>query len=72
MAEATLTVPDMSCEHCQQAVISALTPAEGVEQVTVDLPSKTVKVVFDAKRVGVEQLSTILAEEDYPVASVSQ
>jgi copper chaperone len=72
MTEAILTVPDMSCEHCQQSVISALTPAEGVQQVTVDLPTKTVRVVFDAERVGVEKLSAILAEEDYPVASVSQ
>lgn len=72
MTEAILTVPDMSCAHCEQSVISALSPAEGVEQVTVDLPTKTVKVVFDAERVRVEQLSAILAEEDYPVASVSQ
>lgn len=72
MTEAILTVPNMSCQHCEQSVISALSPAEGVKQVTVDLPTKTVKVVYDAERVGVEKLSAILAEEDYPVARVSQ
>jgi copper chaperone len=71
MSEAVLTVPNISCEHCERSVKEALTPAEGVEQVTVDIPSKTVKVVYDAERVGVEQLSAILAAEDYPVASVS-
>ena len=71
MSETVLTVPDISCEHCERTVKEALTPAEGVEQVTVDIPSKTVKVVYDAERVDVEQLSAILAAEDYPVASVS-
>jgi copper chaperone len=72
MTEAILTVPDISCGHCAQTVTSALTPAEGVEQVTVDIPSKTVKVVYDGERVGVDKLSAILADADYPVANVSQ
>ncbi len=70
MSEATLTVPDISCEHCERSVLAALTPTDGVEQVTVDIPSKTVKVVYDANRVNVEDLSSILAAKDYPVASV--
>ena len=72
MTETTLTVPNISCEHCERSVVSALSPTDGVQQVTVDIPSKTVKVVYDAARVKVEDMSAILAAEDYPVASVSQ
>ncbi len=71
MNEATLTVPGISCEHCERSVVAALTPAEGVEGVTVDIPNKTVKVVYDAGRVQIADLSEILAAADYPVASVS-
>ena len=72
MSEATLTVPGINCGHCAQKVTAALETAEGVEQVSVDIPSKTVKVVYDAERVGVEKLSTILGNANYPVASVRQ
>ncbi len=72
MTETTLTVPNISCEHCERSVVSALNPADGVEQVTVDIPTKTVKVVYDASRVTVDDMSAILAAEDYPVTSVSQ
>jgi copper chaperone len=70
LATTVLTVPDISCAHCVRTVTEALTPVDGVHEVTVDLPSKQVRVEFDASRVGVEQMQEILAEEDYPVASV--
>jgi copper chaperone len=67
---AILTVPDISCEHCVRTVTEALTPVNGVERVSVDIPSKQVRVEYDAARVDVEQMREVLAEEDYPVASV--
>lgn len=72
MSEATLTVPNISCEHCERTVVEALSPTEGVEQVSVNIPTKTVKVVYDADKVSVDDFSTILAAEDYPVTNVSQ
>jgi len=71
MATTVLTVPDISCEHCVRSVTEALTPIEGVQQVSVDLPTKQVTVEFDQSRVGVEKMQEVLAEEDYPVASVA-
>ena len=70
MATARLTVPDISCEHCERAIKGALTPVDGVQQVSVDIPGKQVQVEFDQSRVSVEQMKAILQEEDYPVASV--
>ncbi len=72
MASATLNVPDISCEHCEQTVKTALNSVNGVEGVNVDIPSKTVRVQYDPSKVGVEQMKNVLAEEDYPVASVEQ
>ncbi len=72
MAIVTLSVPDISCEHCERAVKGALTPVEGVQRVDVDIPAKQVSVAYDERRVSVERMKEILQEEDYPVASVDQ
>ena len=68
MVSVTLNVPDISCEHCQHAISSALLPVEGIEDVRVDISSKQVHVVYNPASVGIEQMQTILADEDYPVA----
>lgn len=71
MTETVLNVPNISCEHCERTVVEALSPAIGVENVTVDIPARTVRVTYDADRVGIDELSAILAAEDYPVAAAS-
>ncbi|MBI3967974.1 MAG: heavy-metal-associated domain-containing protein [Chloroflexi bacterium] len=70
MTTTILNVPAISCEHCQRAVTNALTPVQGVRSVNVDVPTKKVTVEYDEKVVGVDRLKDVLAEEDYPVASV--
>jgi copper chaperone CopZ len=70
-AETTLSVPDISCAHCAQTVTDALTPLAGVEQVTVDIPGKSVRVAYDPARVDIERMAAALAAEDYPVAMAS-
>ena len=54
MATTILNVPDISCEHCQRTITNALTPVEGVRQVSVDIPTKRVRVDYDETRVDVE------------------
>ncbi|MGH8071847.1 MAG: heavy-metal-associated domain-containing protein [Candidatus Entotheonellia bacterium] len=70
MATTILNVPDISCQHCQRTITNALTPVVGVQRVTVDIPTKQVRVDYDEARVDVERLKAVLQEEDYPVASV--
>jgi copper chaperone CopZ len=70
MATAVLNVPDISCEHCQNAITKALSPVEGVQAVNVDIPTKRVTVTYDGARVDVERFKAILDDEDYPVESV--
>ena len=70
MASAVLSVPNISCEHCQRTIMNALTPVAGVHRVSVDIPTQRVHVDYDETRVDVERMKAILEEEDYPVTSV--
>lgn len=72
MALVTLSVPDISCEHCERTVKTALGTVDGVQGVEVDIPAKTVRVQYDPGTVDVGRMKDVLAEEDYPVASVEQ
>ncbi len=72
MALVKFSVPDISCEHCERAVKNALGAVDGIQQVDVDIPGKTVDVLYNPSAVSVDQMKDVLAEEDYPVASVAQ
>jgi copper chaperone CopZ len=71
MANTTLNVPDISCEHCERAITNALTPISGVRSVAVDIPGKQVHVDYDESQVSVDQMKDVLQEEDYPVECVA-
>ena len=71
MARTILNVPDISCEHCEHTITTALTPVDGIQSVKVDIDAKQVSVEYDANRVDVERMQQILNEEDYPVASAT-
>jgi len=71
MTKKLLTVPNISCEHCERAIKKALEPLEGVEYVRVDIPAHVVSVEFDERRVGLDRIKEVLLEEEYPVAAVS-
>jgi len=71
MATTVLIVPDISCAHCVRTVTEALAPIDGIEQVTVDIPTKQVRVEYNQARVDVDRMREVLAEEEYPVASIA-
>ena len=69
MATTVLSVPTISCSHCENTISEALTPLAGVSSVRVDIPTKKVTVEYDPSAASVEQFKDVLAEEDYPVES---
>lgn len=71
MATTILSVPDISCEHCQKAITGALIPVAGVQSVDVDIATKKVTVQYDPSVVTVDRFKELLAEEEYPVESAS-
>jgi copper chaperone CopZ len=70
MQIATLSVPDITCGHCEKTITNALSPLEGAQSVRVDIPAKQVTLVFDETRLSLDRVREILSEEDYPVESV--
>ena len=70
MATSVLSVPDISCGHCENTINEALTPLAGVSSVRVDIPTKKVTVEYDPATTSVELFKEVLAEEEYPVESV--
>jgi copper ion binding protein len=69
METMTVTVPNISCEHCQRAIEGAVGALPGVQSVHVEVPSKTVQVSYDPAHVSRETIAAMLDEEGYPVAS---
>ena len=69
MTTTKLIVPDMSCGHCELTIRETLSPLAGIEQVTVDLPSKSVIVNYDPAQIDIDRMSQALAEESYPVSA---
>lgn len=70
MTTSTLDVPDISCVHCERAIVGAVGPLPGVRSVRVDIPGKKVTVEYDAVQVGLEKIKEAIEAEKYPVASV--
>jgi copper chaperone len=72
MATVVLTVPNISCAHCENTITSTLTALPGVQRMQVNIPAKQVQVAYNEQLVTVHELSKRLQEEGYPVASIQQ
>lgn len=70
MAQITFNIPKISCSHCVETITKALHPLDGVDQVSIDIPSKQVEVDYDEARITIDRMREVLAEAKYPVASV--
>ncbi len=61
------SIPNISCEGCAQTIRDALTPAEGVVTVHVDIPAHSVHITHD-DRADPAQLAATLNDAGYPPA----
>jgi copper chaperone len=64
----TLSVPDVSCEHCIKTVSTTLNEQPSVQDVQVDLDSKTVTFAYDPAQVSMDTLEAALDDAGYTVA----
>ncbi len=64
----TLSVPDISCQHCVQAINTSLRGLRGVETVATDIPTKTVHLRFQPDRVSLKEIEVALDDIGYAVA----
>ncbi|GCE20759.1 heavy-metal-associated domain-containing protein [Dictyobacter kobayashii] len=64
----TLSVPDVSCEHCVKAINGALGSLAGVEEVSTDIPTKSVHLRFDPAQLSLQQIEATLDDVGYTVS----
>ncbi len=67
MKSVTYSVPNISCGHCVHTIQVEVAELNGVKSVSADASTKMVEVVFDEPATE-DQIKTLLAEIDYPVA----
>lgn len=70
--EVTLSVPEVSCEHCVHTIGEALGGLAGVAKVQTDLNTKTVQVNFDPHEVSLDRIVAKLDDAGYEVANVGE
>jgi copper chaperone len=64
----SLSVPDVSCEHCVMTINGTLRQQPGVQDIQVDLEAKTVQFRFDPDQVSLDTIEAVLDDAGYPVA----
>lgn len=67
MSQVVIKVEGMSCNHCVQAVESALKRLEGVTEAKVSLADKNVTVQYDDSKVNVETMKAAIEDQGYDV-----
>jgi copper chaperone len=61
-------VPDVSCDHCKDAIESALRPLAGIRAVLVDIEDKTTTVDFDHEIIDRSAVMAVIENEGYHVS----
>lgn len=66
--EITLSVPDVSCEHCVKTINQALGSLDGVQSVNTNIPTKSVHLNYDPSHISLEKIEEVLDDAGYTVA----
>ena len=66
--QATLTAPNISCDHCVATITAAVAALDGVDAVEANAETKQVVVAFDPSLITVPKIAATLAEVGYPIA----
>jgi copper chaperone len=66
---AVVSVPEVSCAACKNAIEGALNPLDGVHAAVVDIAAKRVRVEFDEALIGHDALVAAIENQGYSVAA---
>lgn len=69
MTHENIQVEGMTCGHCVETVTQAVNSLEGINQVSVDLDQKLVRVDFDESRTNLDAVSSKITEVGFEVVS---
>lgn len=69
MESLTLVAPDISCAHCQSTIERELSTLPGMHSVSVDIPTRHVRVSYDPSRLSSADIIARLDDEGFPVTT---
>ena len=67
MTARTISVPGISCGHCQTSIEQAVGDLAGVGAVAVDIAARTVDLSYDESAVGLDQIIQAIEDVGYEV-----
>jgi copper chaperone len=62
MAQESLKVEGMTCQHCVQTITNALEEIAGTNNVAVDLDKKEVQVDYNKEETNLQEISNKIVE----------
>ena len=68
MAQESLKVEGMTCQHCAQTITDALDGIAGTNKVAVDLDKKEVQVDYNEKETSLQEISDKIVEVGFELA----
>jgi copper chaperone CopZ len=68
MANKTVTVTNINCEHCTNTIEREVAELEGITSVKADKHTKTVTIEWNELIVAWTQITDLLSEIGYPAA----
>ena len=68
MTTVNYSIPNISCQHCVHTIKNEIGELPGVKSVEADMTSKVATITFDPPA-SEEQIKSVLAEINYPVAA---
>ena len=72
MASASISVPEVHCQHCIDAIEGALSATDGVGDSTVDLRARTVTVSWRDGACDLADLVTVIEDQGYEVTGATR
>jgi len=67
MSTMTLSVPDISCDHCKMSIEGAVRPLTGVDSVEVHIDAKTVDITWDDSTLTLATIVDAIEDQGYEV-----
>ncbi|GGG93223.1 copper chaperone CopZ [Staphylococcus pragensis] len=67
MINDVIKVDGMSCDHCRNAIESALAKINGVRTAEVDLDKNEVRVDYDDNKVSMQEMKDAIEDQGYDV-----
>lgn len=67
MEKTVLKVDGMSCEHCVKAITGVVGALDGVDEVKVDLATKTVEIIHDEEKAPLNKIKSEIEDQGYDV-----